>query len=244
MAEAGWKLVWTAGGAICVLLLAATACVATIGFFWTIGTAEDLPTTDAIASVFVDELVESGALAPATEPDGPLIRERAVLLTYAINERSSRDVVEQLLRLDALDPATPIDLYLSSPGGWGGSAFTILDAIHAIDAPVNAHALGQCYSACALVLVASTGRRTASETVLFMLHANVDDSTEPFSYERLNRSRYEKIWREHSSVPDEWFPMTRDEAYYFSAEEALAFGVIDEILPVKRRDPREAPPGS
>ena len=70
---------------------------------------------------------------------------------------------------------------------------THIDAMQTIDAPVNAHVIGFCYSACAAILVAGTGDREAASNSLIMVHANLDDSSEPFSYERLYRTRYEAI---------------------------------------------------
>ena len=41
--------------------------------------------------------------------------------------------------------------------------------------------------------------------------------------------RYERLWREKTDLPEDWFPMTRDEAYYLTPEEALEMGIIDEV---------------
>ena len=128
------------------------------------------------------------------------------------------------------DHSGPIDLYLASPGGWGGNAFLIVDAMKQIDAPVNTRAIGQCYSACAMVLAAGTGTRTATSNSIIMVHANLDDSDAPFSYDTAARARYEKLWHDHSKLPEKWFPMTSDRAYYLNAKQALEFKIIDRIV--------------
>jgi ATP-dependent Clp protease, protease subunit len=229
-----WKLLWTLGGAAAVILLAGLLTLQTIMFIWIVNTVRDLPEPRTLASIAVDEIVESGSLVTPTVTEDTLLKRRSILLTHSINENTSRAIVEKLLLLNAEDPTQPIELYLSSPGGWGGSAFTIIEAMKRIEAPVNAHAIGICYSSCALVLVAATGRRTAMQDTIMMVHANLDDSNEPYSYDRLAKARYEKLWHEHSTLPEAWFPMTADKMYYLSPQEALDYKVIDEVIPFRK----------
>jgi ATP-dependent Clp protease protease subunit len=129
-----------------------------------------------------------------------------------------------------VDDSSPIDLYISTQGGWPDSAFTIVDAIRMIDAPVNTWAMGGCYSAGAVILAAGTGRRYSTDSAIMMLHTNLADSEDPFSYGRLDRARYEDFWREAAELPTRWYPMTGEALYYLSPDEALQFGIIDEVL--------------
>jgi ATP-dependent Clp protease protease subunit len=141
-------------------------------------------------------------------------------------------VAARLLYLNAVDPHRPIDLYLSTQGGWIDSAFTIIDAMELIHAPVNTWAIGGCYSAGALILAAGTGRRYATANAVLMIHASLDeDSKRPYSYERLALERYERVWRQRADLPDDWFPMVGGEEYYLSPQEALQFHLVDEIAP-------------
>jgi ATP-dependent Clp protease protease subunit len=192
-----------------------------------------------VFETWVDKHLEAGYETPAIDPEDPLLEKREILITASINERTSREVVERLLFLDALDGNAPIELFISTQGGWGDSAFTIVDAMNLIEAPVNTHAIGGCYSAGAMILAAGTGIRRATENAIIMVHANVEESSEAFSFERHARERYERLWSEQADLPDEWFPMTQDTMYYLSAEEALRFGIIDEIRP--RSGGSEAP---
>ena len=110
------------------------------------------------------------------------------------------------------------------------SAFTIIDAMQLIDAPVNTWAIGGCYSAGALILAAGTGRRYATPNAVLMIHASLDEDTkQSYSYERLALQRYERVWRGARQLPDAWFPMVGGEEYYLSPQEALEFKMIDEI---------------
>jgi ATP-dependent Clp protease protease subunit len=186
--------------------------------------------------MFVDHQVEAGFGDSLPDLDDPLLRDRKVLISHAINARSARDTSARLMLLDSQDPTTPIDLYISTQGGWVDSAFTIIDAMRMISAPVNTWAVGGCYSAGALILASGTGTRYATQNALIMIHANQADSEEPFSFERLDLERYERAWQETTELPGDWFPMVFDESYYLTAEEAQEFGLVDRIVPIWERD--------
>jgi ATP-dependent Clp protease protease subunit len=116
------------------------------------------------------------------------------------------------------------------------SAFTIIDTMQLIEAPVNTWAIGGCYSSGALILAAGTGRRFATPNAVLMIHASLDEeSKESYSYERLALQRYERIWKRRAQLPDAWFPMIGGEEYYLSPQEALDFKLIDEIRPLRNR---------
>jgi ATP-dependent Clp protease protease subunit len=223
------KMFWTIVGASITLLLVGV--LSLLGAI--VGKLDELPTIQSVATIAVDELIEAGWLTASMGIEDPLLQTRAILVTNAINEHTSQLVVAKLLLLNSQDSTKPIDLYLSSPGGWAGSAYTIIDAIHSIDALVNARAVGICYSACALILTASTGQRTATPNTILMVHTNSVDSDEPFSYEALDKARDEKLWREHSSLPENWYPMTQAKEYYLTPEQALSFEIIDEVISPK-----------
>jgi ATP-dependent Clp protease protease subunit len=189
-----------------------------------------------IAESVIDELLASVPEEPSLRPDDPLITSRQILVTANINERTAKNVAARLLYMDALDHKRPIDLYLSTQGGWVDSAFTIIDTMQLIEAPVNTWAIGGCYSSGALILAAGTGRRFATPNAVLMIHASLDEeSKESYSYERLALQRYERIWKRRAQLPDAWFPMIGGEEYYLSPQEALDFKLIDEIRPLRNR---------
>lgn len=194
--------------------------------------AANLADPQPLIEEVVDEYMSANPREPELRGDDPVLKSRKILVTSNINEYTAKDVATRLLYLNALDPHRPIDLYLSTQGGWIDSAFTIIDAMNLIHAPVNTWAIGGCYSAGSLILAAGTGRRYATPNAVLMIHASLDeDSKRPYSYERLALQRYERIWREHADLPDEWFPMVGNEEYYLSPQEALQFKLIDEIAP-------------
>jgi ATP-dependent Clp protease protease subunit len=233
-----------------VLLLGAAAVVALVGLMAVANALRSLRALDdalsnpgALAESVIDELLASVPADPNLRADDPLITSRQILVTENINERTAKDVVARLLYMNASDPKRPIDLYLSTQGGWVDSAFTIIDTMQLIDAPVNTWAVGGCYSSGALILAAGTGRRYATPNSILMIHASLDaESKTSFSYERLALQRYERIWRRRAALPDAWFPMTGGQEYYLSPQEALGFKLIDEIRPTRIRTVASAEP--
>jgi ATP-dependent Clp protease protease subunit len=195
--------------------------------------ADPLPLIEQV----VDEYLAANPHEPVLRPDDPLLKSRTIVVTSNINEYTAQDVSTRLLYLNAVDSQRPIDLYLSTQGGWVDSAFTIIDTMDLIQAPVNTWAIGGCYSAGTLILAAGA-RRYATANAMLMIHASLDeDPKRPYSYERLALERYERVWRERADLPDDWFPMVGGEEYYLSPQQALEFKLIDEIVPA------ESPPG-
>jgi ATP-dependent Clp protease protease subunit len=222
------------------LLLMGVSALAALALLIVVGSAvrslmalgEVLSDPGSIAESVIDEMLASVPSEPGLRADDPLIASRQILVTENINERTAKAVAARLLYLDALDHKRPIDLYLSTQGGWVDSAFTIIDAMQMIAAPVNTWAIGGCYSSGALILAAGTGRRFATPNAVLMIHASLDEDTkESFSYERLALSRYERVWKQHAQLPEDWFPMVGGEEYYLSPQEALQFHLVDEIRP-------------
>jgi ATP-dependent Clp protease protease subunit len=207
--------------------------------------AATLADPEPLIEQVVDEVLSASPHVPDLRADDPLLKSRKILITSNINEYAAKDVTARLLYLNAVDPHRPIDLYLSTQGGWIDSAFTIIDVMNLIQAPVNTWAIGGCYSSGALILAAGTGRRYASPDAVLMIHASLDedskDTKHPYSYERLALDRYERVWHERADLPDAWFPMVGGEEYYLSPQEALRFKLIDEISPAPPAEEQAAP---
>ena len=235
-----WRMILIGVAAVAALVLAA-AVANTIRSLRALDDALADPVS--IAEPVIDEILSAVPAQLELRPDDPMIASRQILVTENINERTSKDVVARLLYMNTLDPHRPIDLYLSTQGGWVDSAFTIIDAMQLIDAPVNTWAIGGCYSSGALILTAGTGRRYATPNAVIMIHASLDEDTkQSYSYERLALQRYERVWRRRAQLPDAWFPMVGGEEYYLSPQEALEFKMIDEIKPLRIRSVADAAP--
>jgi ATP-dependent Clp protease protease subunit len=212
-----------------VIAMIQLAVVAALGL-WLQAALEDVPAlSESILDLAADSFTEAGFFLPEEDLDDPLLEHRIIVITEAMNERTARGVVRKLVYLDAEDPRAPIDLYISTQGGWFDSAFAIIDVMQIMSAPVNTIAVGGCYSAGALVLMAGTGSRSATPNTLISLHANFYETDAPDSLGALERGRVERLMRSKAKLPEGWFPYEDDASYYFSAEDALEHAIIDFV---------------
>lgn len=241
-AVAAWAI------AACLFVLAATAIVMAV---WLVEAVEDAQGLSSLIEGATDELADSlteaGFGYPPADLDSPLLAGRRILITESINERTAKTVVRELLYLDTLDPAAPIDLYIATYGGWLDNAFAIVDAMDAIEAPVNTIAIGGCHSAGSVILAGGTGRRLATPRAIISVHLNREPGDEPFSFALADRQRFERLYRERAHLPEEWFPLTGEREYFMTAEQALEHGLIDAVLGAEAEAeaeplPAEAPP--
>lgn len=183
-----------------------------------------------VANAFVERLTESRILERPVNYGCPLLAKRIIVVTGEINELTSAEVCQKLLYLNSLDETAPIDLYLKTFGGWQADAFAVIDVIHRIAAPVNTWAMGDCSSSGAMILVAGTGIRRALPHALIMVHVVEASGGEPHSFERASRLRFESFLRKHTRLPESFYPMVEEREYYFDADEALAAGLVDEVI--------------
>lgn len=180
--------------------------------------------------LLVDRLNESGYGVHAIDPDDPLLKRRTIVISEGVHERLATRVIERLHYLDALDPGEPIELRIATSGGWVDSAFAIVDTMRSLESPVNATAIGGCYSAGTVILAGATGERTATPNALLSVHVNDyyrDGDT--FDADTHELVRFRDLYLDHTNVPREWFEEPGEEHYYFDAKRALEFGLIDRL---------------
>ena len=187
----------------------------------------DLVTSD-FAYYLSAGLTEEGIFYPANDLDDPLLDSRKIVISHAMNQHTVKDVVRKLLYLNALNENEPIDLYISTQGGWYDSAFTIIDTFHVITAPVNTVCIGGCYSAGLVLLAAGTGDRIAYPNTLLSVHISYGTTEDTRAYAELP-DRVNGYLQRITELPDEWFPLEDDRDYFLTPEQALDFGVIDHV---------------
>jgi ATP-dependent Clp protease protease subunit len=212
------------------LAAAALACASVAWFV--VRVLGDLQAPYELFQSLVDAQVEGGAPPAALDATDPLLARRTIVVTSSINEHAAAHVIPRLHYLSALDPAAPIELFVTTTGGWRDSAFAIIDTMRLIDAPVNTTAVGGCYSAGTLVVAGGTGTRAATADALLMLHANLQESDAPYAQESRELARERRFWRIHARLPETW-RLDADESYYLTATEAKALGIVDVV-----REPR------
>jgi ATP-dependent Clp protease protease subunit len=152
--------------------------------------------------------------SPINELESRLLRQRKVLVFGAIDDKLARDVTGRLLALAAAPK--PIDVYVNSPGGHVESGDTIHDMIRFVDAvaPVRVIGTGWVASAGALIFLAGAKeRRFCLPNTRFLLHQPMGG-----------------VIARETGQPLEKVERDTDRNYWMSAEEAIAYGMVNRII--------------
>jgi ATP-dependent Clp protease, protease subunit len=159
----------------------------------------------------------------------PVLLQRQVLQFGPVDQQAAEVVIKKLLFLDAQTHA-PIDLYLQTPGGELKNAMAVQQIMERLQSPVNTYALSECNSAGALLLAAGTGKRRAFRSSVIILHGIQVFGKAPPEFVEMVQDAYTRFWRERSRLPDSWLPLPLVSEHVLSAEEALNYGIVDEVV--------------
>jgi ATP-dependent Clp protease protease subunit len=177
--------------------------------------------------------------SPINELEHRLLKQRKVLIFGAINDKVARDVTGRLLALAGASDE-PIDIYVNSPGGHVESGDTIHDMIRFVDAeaPVRMIGTGWVASAGALIFLAGKKeRRFCLPQTRFLLHqpmggvrgpaVDIDIEAKEIvkMRERLNRLIATETGQTYEKVKKD-----TDRNYWMSAEEAIAYGMVEKVI--------------
>ena len=175
-----------------------------------------------------------------------LLKDRIIFLGYPIDDQIANLVIAQLLFLAHEDPDQDIRLYINSPGGVVYSGLAIYDTMQMIKPDVATFCIGMGASMAAVLLAGGTkGKRFALPNSRVMIHQGsagfrgaVPD-IEVVARETLNLTRkLTEILAQHTGQPFDRVKRDTERDYYMTADEALAYGVVDEVLePVHTFDP-------
>ena len=167
-----------------------------------------------------------------------LLKDRIVFLGTPIDDQVANIVIAQLLFLQMQDPQKDINLYINSPGGSVSAGLAIYDTMQFLTCNVNTYCIGIAASMGAVLLAAgTTGKRYALPNSDIMIHqvsggaqgtASDVERTEEYMY-RLKK-RLNKILAKHTGKTPEEVEKDADRDYYMTAEEAKAYGLVDEVL--------------
>jgi len=167
-----------------------------------------------------------------------LLKERIIFLGTPIDDNVANLVVAQLLFLEREDPEKEISLYINSPGGTISAGLAIYDTMQLIRAPVSTIAVGMTASMGTILLCAGTkGRRYALPNATIHIHQPwggvqgqaVDIEIEARRILR-ERERLNKILAKHTGQSLERIIQDTDRNYWMNAEEAVEYGIVDEVL--------------
>ena len=171
------------------------------------------------------------------DPYTKLFEERIIFMGQPIDDTVANDVMAQLLTLESMDPDRDIMIYINSPGGVVTAGLSILDTMNYIRCDVATVCLGQACSAGSLLLTAGTkGKRYALTNSRIMIHQphggaqGQATDIEIQAREILNlRARLNRIYADCTGQPLETINEVMERDRFMSAEEAVAYGLIDHV---------------
>lgn len=167
-----------------------------------------------------------------------LLKERIIFLTGEINDDVASLVCAQLLFLESEDSKKDVFFYINSPGGVVTSAFAMMDTMKYIRPDVSTICIGQACSAGSLLLsVGAPGKRFALPHSRIMIHqpsggarGQASDIEIQAREIRFLKDRITEIYSNVSGKSIETVHEALDRDSFFSAEEALSFGLIDRVI--------------
>lgn len=167
-----------------------------------------------------------------------LLRERIIFLTSEVNDYVATLVTAQLLFLEAEDPDKDVYLYLNSPGGSVTSGLAIYDTMQYIRPDVSTMCIGQASSMGAVLLAAGTaGKRFALPNARIMIHQPLGGAQGQASDIEIQAKEILRIKQElnailakHSGKSVEEVAASSDRDHFMSSQEAVEFGLIDQVL--------------
>jgi ATP-dependent Clp protease protease subunit len=177
-----------------------------------------------------------------------LLKERIVFLGTPIDDAVGNLIMAQLLHLESEDPDKDINLYVNSPGGDITSLFAIYDTMQYIKPDVSTICMGQAASAAAVLVLAGTkGKRYAlphSRILLHQPHGGASGQAVDIEIQAKEITRYRKLLEEliaeHTGQPLDKVSKDTDRDYILTAEEAVEYGVVDEVITSRKIKPELA----
>jgi ATP-dependent Clp protease protease subunit len=174
-----------------------------------------------------------------------LLKERIVFLGTPIDDNAGNLIMAQLLHLESEEPDKDINLYINSPGGDITALFAIYDTMQYVRCDVSTTVMGQAASAAAvLALAGAKGKRFAlphSRILLHQPHGGAEGQAVDIEIQAKEIIRYRKLLdqliAEHTGQPLEKVSKDTDRDYILTAEEAVEYGAVDEVIASRKAAP-------
>ena len=167
-----------------------------------------------------------------------LLKDRIIFMGTPVYDEIANLVVAQFLFLESQDPDKDISFYINSPGGSVTAGMAIYDTMQFIKPPVATYCVGQAASMGAVLLTAgTTGKRFALPAARIMIHqpwGGVQGTASDISIQAKEilrlKEKINQILVKHTGQPLEKIEKDTDRDYFMSAEEAKAYGLIDDVI--------------
>ena len=167
-----------------------------------------------------------------------LMMDRIIFLGTGIDDQVANIVIGQLLFLDSSNPGRDIQIYINSPGGSVYAGLGIYDTMQYITSDVSTICTGIAASMAAVLMGAGKkGKRTALKHSRIMIHQPLADTQGQASDIKITAKETQKLKKElydilasHSGQSFKRIEKDSDRDYWMTAEEAKAYGMVDEVL--------------
>jgi ATP-dependent Clp protease protease subunit len=168
-----------------------------------------------------------------------LLMDRIVFLGTPVNDDVANIVIAQLLFLDADNPGRDINLYINSPGGSVSAGLAIYDTMQFLKSPVSTICMGMAASMGAFLLAAGApGKRSALPHSRVMIHqpsqnggggsaSDIEIQAKEILY---LREKLNSLMAKHTGQPIEQIEKDTDRDRWMSADDAKAYGLVDNIV--------------
>jgi ATP-dependent Clp protease protease subunit len=167
-----------------------------------------------------------------------LLSDRIVFLGVPIDDAVGNVIMAQLLHLESEDPDKDINLYINSPGGSMTTLFAIYDTMQYIKSDVSTIVMGLAASAAAVIsLAGAKGKRYALPNARILLHqphGSVEGQAGDIEIQAKeivrNRELMNEIIATHTGQPMERVSTDTDRDFILTADQAVVYGAVDEII--------------
>ncbi|MBI2038308.1 MAG: ATP-dependent Clp endopeptidase proteolytic subunit ClpP [Candidatus Nealsonbacteria bacterium] len=171
-----------------------------------------------------------------------LLKDRIVFLGGPINDVVANSIIAQFLFLASQDPAKDIQFYLNTPGGSVTAGMAIYDTMQYIKPAISTVCVGMAASMGATLLAAGTkGKRFALPNSEILLHQVMGEAGgQAVEIEITARQiikikdKLNKILAKHTGQPLAKMEKDTDRDFYLTAEEAKDYGIVDEVIKIKK----------
>lgn len=178
-----------------------------------------------------------------------LLIDRIVFLGTPVDDGVANVIIAQLLFLQMADPKKDIHFYINSPGGSVTAGLAIYDTMQFLTCDVNTYCIGQAASMGAVLLCAGAkGKRYALPNANIMIHqvlggaeGQASDVEIRVRYMLKLKQRLNSIISKHTGKPVDQVERDCDRDNFMSAEEAKAYGLVDEVVQSRREVPTLQP---
>ncbi len=172
-----------------------------------------------------------------------LLENRIIMLFGPISEKTASTVIMQLLYLQSIKRSQDVNLYINSPGGLVDQTLAIYDTMQFMGCEVATYCIGQAASGAALILLAGTkGKRFILPNAKVMLHqpyGGITGQAEDIKIQAeevlRDKRRINEIIAKYTGKKVEDVEADTERDRYLNAEEALAYGLVDEVLDENNR---------